>query len=110
MTSEYKITITKEYMDELTDKYKECSNLVDDIIAETRKMREIMNDSYKGYASKGLDDLLRLFGDHLDVLQMCYEQLSEYTRISKEILTERDLLISKIINAPIIKKVRQLIH
>ena len=96
--SEYRITVNEKHMDDIAAKYKRCTGLVDDIIVETKKMKDIMNSSYEGIASEGMDDLLRLLGDHVDTLNMCYKQLSEYTRISKETIILRDLCLSKILN------------
>ena len=96
--SKYKIAVNEKHMDDIVAKYKRCSGLVDDIIVETKKMKNIMNSSYEGIASEGMDDLLRLLGDHVDTLNMCYKQLSEYTRISKETIILRDLCLSKILN------------
>lgn len=104
--SKYKIAVNEKHMDELVVKYKRCSGLVDEIIVETKKMRNIMNSSYEGIASEGIDDLLRLLGDHVDTLNMCYKQLSEYTRISKETIILRDLYLGKILSC-IDKKIEE---
>ena len=104
--SKYKIAVNEKHMDDIVAKYKRCSGLVDDIIVETKKMKNIMNSSYEGIASEGMEDLLRLLGDHVDTLNMCYKQLSEYTRISKETIMLRDLYLGKILSC-IDKKIEE---
>lgn len=80
-----KIIVDENHMDKISFECNKCANYVGEIITETKNMKDIMEESYKGMASAGLNDYFTVLNQHLDVLKLCYKQLADYTDMVKEV-------------------------
>lgn len=80
-----KIIVVENHMDKISYEFNKCANYVGEIITETKNMKVIMEESYKGMASAGLNDYFTVLNQHLDVMKLCYKQLADYTDMVKEV-------------------------
>ncbi|WP_033164320.1 hypothetical protein [Clostridium sp. KNHs205] len=90
-----KISVRETSMEEIALEFNKCASCVKEIITESEKMKSIMQYNYSGRASSGLNDYFTVLNQHLDILQLCYGQLSDYTTMVKEITFMMDSFIGK---------------
>jgi hypothetical protein len=93
--SAVKISVRETSMEEIALEFNKCAACVEDIITESKNMKSIMEYNYRGRASAGLSDYFTVLDRHLDLLKLCYGQLSDYTTMVKEVTFMMDNLVGK---------------
>lgn len=93
-----RIIIEEAHMDKISHGFNQCADYVGEIVSETRKLKQIMHENYKGRACAGVDDYFTVLNQHLAVLELCYTQLENYTNMVKEISMAVDKKLVNIYN------------
>lgn len=92
------IVVDETHLDEISLEFNKCANCVEEIITETKNLKYILANNYKGRASTGVNDYFDVLNKHLDLLHLCYKQLVNYTEITKETSLFVDKLLGNLYN------------
>lgn len=93
-----RIVVDETHMDEITSEFNKCVTCVENIITESKNLHDILKTNYEGRALVGVNDYFNVLNNHLNVLNLCYQQLGDYTKVVKESSLEVDKLLEKIYN------------
>lgn len=94
-----RITYNIELMDEITTKYNEGYDKLDDAITEFELFKNSFKTCYDGQVNVEIfETISTTLKSHLELLQLCYFNMGEYVTAAKEDMVATDETISNGMN------------
>lgn len=86
-----KIIYDQDLMDQISAKYKEGFNIVEELIENFNLFKESFIEYYDGQSNDEIfATLSETLSKHLEILKLCYSNMSEYVFISKKLMMALD--------------------
>jgi uncharacterized protein YukE len=94
--SNAKLVYDPEHMDEISLKYKQCSEYADQAIITLEELKASFLENYQGQASEIAEDLYSKIRDHTELLRDCFIQMDSFVTYTKETMIELDNIMTSI--------------
>ncbi|MCL2253284.1 MAG: hypothetical protein FWC09_02475 [Lachnospiraceae bacterium] len=85
-----KINYKIDFMIELETHYSEAESALDDVIAELKNGKDVLEDFYKGMATDINGESIDRYKEHLEFLKLCCQAAKRHVTISRYKMTSTD--------------------